>query len=183
MDDSKIIDLYWKRDETAVEMTQETYGERLRRLAFQILKSREDAQECENDTYFKAWNSIPPQKPQYFFAYLAKICRRAAFGKLDWANAKKRKAEIVELTAEMELCIPDTRAVSPQGEEIGRLLNEFLAELAEDSRIIFVRRYWFADSVAAISERYSMGESKVKTSLHRTRNKLKKYLESEGIML
>lgn len=181
MDDHKILDLFWERDETAIRQTKLTHGAKLRRFAFSILKNNEDSEECENDTYLKAWNSIPPQRPQYFYAYLAKICRYTAFGMLDWKNAKKRKAEIVELTIEMEGCIPSSKEdVHYNQDEIGELLNRFLDNLSEDSRLIFMRRYWFSESIREIAERYHLGESKVKTSLFRTRKKLKEFLESEG---
>jgi len=184
MEDAIIIELFWARDETAIKETASVYGTRLHQLAIRIVRSDEDAEESVNDTYLKAWNTIPPQRPTYFFAYLAKICRFIAFGRLDWNNAKKRKAEIVELTAEMELCVPGhSNEMKMEGEEIGRLLNHFLSILSEENRLIFMRRYWYADSIQEISKRYGISESKVKTRLHRTRNKLRDYLEREGIQL
>lgn len=183
MEDSKIIELFFKRDERAIEQTKAMHGMKLWRFAFGILKNAEDAEECESDTYLRAWETIPPQKPKYFYAYLAKLCRFLAFDKLDWKNAQKRNAEIVELTAEMEMCIPDhTQKRCQEGKEIGDLLNNFLAKLPKESRLIFMRRYWFADSIHEISTKYGMTESKVKTSLFRTRKKLRSYLESEGIL-
>lgn len=181
MEDRQIIDLYFRRDEEAISQTAAAYGGKLYSLAYRILQLREDAEESVNDTYLKAWESIPPQRPVFFYAYLSKICRFLAFGKLDWRNAAKRKAEIVELSAEMELCIPDQRwERQAESEEIGRLLNDFLETLPEESRLIFMRRYWYADSVAEIAKRYKMGESKVKTRLFRTRNALHAFLEKEG---
>lgn len=106
MEDHEIVCLYWSRDEGAVRLSQEKYGEPLRRLACRILHSVEDAEECVSDTYLKAWQSIPPNRPEHLGAYLFKICRRLALGKLDWNHAHKRSAQIVELTAEMEQCIP-----------------------------------------------------------------------------
>ena len=107
--DDEIIELYWKRDPKAIEETQTHYGEKLGRLSFGILENREDAQECVNDTYLRTWNSIPPTRPQFFFAYLAKICRFLCFDVLDHKNAQKRSALVVELTHEMQQCIPDSR--------------------------------------------------------------------------
>lgn len=125
---------------------------------------------------------IPPTRPNYLFAFLAKICRHLAFGRLDWANACKRKAEVVNLSDEMQQCIPDSWSVRKlEGEEIGHLLNEFLAVTPKESRMIFLRRYWYGDSVAEIAQRYRISQSKVKTSLHRTRGKLKEFLQKEGI--
>lgn len=182
MNDDQILDLYWSRNEAAIAETEKAYGNKLSGLAYRILQNSEDSQECVNDTYLKAWQAIPPQRPVYFFAWLAKICRHFALGRLDWNNAAKRKAEVVQLTSEMELCIPDSsRDRALDGQEIGQLLNEFLAVTPKESRMIFLRRYWYADSVAEIAARFGIGESKVKTSLHRTRNRLKVFLEKEGI--
>ena len=107
MDDREIIELFRQRDQAAIRETAAAYGARLFQLAVGILKNGEDAEEIVNDTYFKAWKTIPPQNPRFLFAYLAKVCRFSAFGRLDRDHAAKRSAEIVELTAEMELCIPD----------------------------------------------------------------------------
>lgn len=181
MEDGQIIELYFRRDEEAIRQTEAAYGHKLYTLAYRILLSREDAEESVSDTYLKTWDSIPPTRPTFFFAYLSKICRFLCFGKLDWKNAAKRKAEIVELTAEMELCIPDlSREVQAQSQELGRLLNDFLGTLSEENRKLFMRRYWYADSVAEIAQRFRMGESKVKTRLFRTRNQLRVFLEKEG---
>lgn len=130
--------------------------------------------------------TIPPQKPTYFFAYIAKICRHICFGLLDWKNALKRNAEIVELTSEMQSCIPDSLTDIDrelESKEIGRLLNIFLSGLAQEKRLIFMRRYWYTDSIHSISQRYGISESKVKTTLFRTRNELEIFLRKEGITL
>lgn len=184
MDDAKIIELFWSRDERAIEATANTYGSKLHQLAKRILRNEEDAEESVNDTYLKAWNTIPPQRPRYYFAYLSKICRYIAFGRLDWNHAKKRNASIVELTAEMELCLPDlSNEARLEDEEIGQLLNRFLGTLTKENRLVFMRRYWYLESIQEISKRYKMSESSIKTRLHRTRTKLKKFLEREGIYL
>lgn len=182
MEDEQIIELYFRRDQDAIVQTELAHGAKLNALANRILMNHEDAQECVSDTYMKAWETIPPTRPSYFYAYLAKICRFLCFGRLDWNNAAKRKAEIVELSAEMELCIPDqSRERQAESRELARLLNEFLGTLPEESRKIFLRRYWYADSITEIAQRYQMGESKVKTRLFRTRNALRSFLEKEGI--
>ena len=182
MTDDQIIDLYWARNEQAIACTDHAYGHKLQNVAGHILEKYEDAEECVSDTYLKAWQTIPPQRPTYLFAFLAKICRHLAFGKLDWDNALKRKAEVVTLSEEMQLCIPDRNLeYRLEGEEIGHLLNEFLAVTPKESRMIFLRRYWHGDSIAEISQRFGISRSKVKTSLHRTRGKLKAFLEMEGV--
>jgi len=181
MEDSAILDLYWARDEEAIRQTELAYGSRLYRMAVGIVQVPEDAQECVSDTYLKAWQTIPPQRPNYFFAYLAKICRFLAFGVLDYRNAEKRKAQVVALTAELEQCIPDPQWENFSGDTTGTLLNRFLEELPAESRVIFLRRYWFAESVETIARRYGFSISKVKTRLHRTRQQLRQFLESEGV--
>ena len=182
MEDDKIIDLFWVRDQTAIEETSTKYGGRLQRVVVKILYSHEDAEESVNDTYLSSWNSIPPQRPIHFFAFLAKICRFAAYGKLDWKTAQKRRAEVVELTDELETCIPDAAAQAAfDGRELGELLNIFLGTLDQEKRLIFMRRYWFEDTVKDIAGRYGIGESKVKTTLLRTRTSLRNFLEKEGI--
>ncbi|WP_255202642.1 RNA polymerase sigma factor [Acutalibacter muris] len=184
MEDQEIVQLFWERSETAIKETEIKYGAKLHHLAMKILNSRLDAEESVNDTFLETWNTIPPEKPDYFFAYIAKICRYLSFGKLDWRNAKKRSAELVSLTSEMELCIPDPSSEIDEGrtgEEIGQLINKFLSVLSEEKRLIFMRRYWYTDSVRSISERYGISESKVKTTLFRTRNDLKEFLRKEGV--
>lgn len=182
MEDEKIIALFFARDEQAIVHTDACYGKRLFGMAQNILRNHEDAEESVSDTYMKAWETIPPQKPIHFFGYLAKICRYAALGRLDWKNAAKRKAEVVSLTSEMELCIPDTtRDAVLEGKELGRILNAFLRTLSAENRMVFLRRYWYVDTVAEIAQRYGISESAVMTRLHRTRKKLSQYLEKEEI--
>ncbi|MBO4880991.1 MAG: sigma-70 family RNA polymerase sigma factor [Firmicutes bacterium] len=182
MDDARIIELYFARDEEAIEQTRVCYGGKLYAVAMRILEDREDAQECENDTYLKTWNSIPPNRPVHFLAYIVKICRNAALGMLEYRNAAKRSAQVVELTDEMQQCIPDALAEQAfEPEEIGHLLSAFLREQSEDNRKIFVRRYLSGESVAEVAEALGYSESKVKSSLLRTREKLRGYLQKEGV--
>ena len=182
MKDDEIIALYFRRDEDAIRQTELAYGGKLYNLSYRLLWNREDAEESVSDTYMKAWENIPPTKPTFFDAYLAKICRFLAMGKLDWNNAAKRKAEVVELSDEMENCIPDlSREMQIQSQELGALLNEFLGTLSPENRQIFMRRYWYAESIAEIAQRFHLGESNVKTKLMRTRNALRSFLEKEGI--
>lgn len=182
LEDAKIIDLFWARKEEAIRQTDKAYGRRLHVLADRILNNREDAQECVNDTYLRAWQAIPPQRPDFLYAFLASICRHVAFHKLDWKLAAKRNAEVVALTEELEMCIPDTRREQEwEDRQIGRMLNAFMETLPQESRQIFLRRYWHADTIAQIAARYGMTQSKVKMQLSRTRAKLCTYLEQEGI--
>ena len=182
MEDAKIIDLYFARSEEAICQTDAAYGKRLFSLADRILRNAQDSEESVSDTYLKTWETIPPKRPAYFYAYLAKICRSFALGKLDWKTAAKRKADVVSLTDEMALCIPDQRKEAEMSaKEIGIAMNGFLENLSQESRVIFLRRYWFCDTIAEIAERYGTSESKVKMRLHRTRKQLADFLNKEGI--
>lgn len=182
MEDSKIIELFFARNEDAIKHTDDTYGRRLYHLADNIVRNGQDAEESVSDTYMKAWETIPPHSPKYFFAYIAKICRHFALDKLDWNNAEKRNAEVVSLTQEMELCIPDTeRDRDLAGKELGMILDAFLRTLTPENRVVFMRRYWYVDTIAEIAARYGISESAVQMRLNRTRAKLCTYLEKEGV--
>lgn len=182
MEDAQIIALFWARNEDAIRETDAVYGRRLRALSHKIVQCHEDAEESVNDTYMKTWDTIPPQRPEYFFAYLAKICRNVSLSRLEWKNAAKRSANIVTLTQEMEQCLPDrSQERKLEGAEIGRVLDKFLDSISLESRLIFLRRYWYTDSIEEIAQRYGITQGKVKTQLHRTRNRLRLFLEKEGI--
>lgn len=182
MNDEQIIQLFFTRDEDALRQTDCRYGASLRRLSENIIRNREDAQECVNDTYLKAWETIPPARPGHFFSYLAKICRNLAFDRLDWNNAVKRKAEVVALTQEMEECIPGAmQNENADGADISRLVGAFLQGQTRENRMIFVRRYWYGDSVSEIAQRFEISQSAVLMRLSRTRSKLASYLKKEGI--
>lgn len=182
MNDVSIIALYLQRDETAIQETDRTYGGKLQGIAYRILSCYEDAQECVSDTYLKAWDTIPPQRPRAFFGYLAKICRNFAFGKLDWKQAAKRNGEVIALTEELAACIPDkSREGEIERKELVRVLNLFLNGLPQENRLLFLRRYWYGDTIGEIAARYGMSESNVKTRLFRIREKLRKHLQREEI--
>ena len=182
MNDNQIIKLFFTRNEDAIQQTDYQYGTRLTGLAANIVRNIEDAQECVNDTYLKAWDTIPPTKPDHFYAYLAKICRYFSFGRLDWNNAAKRNAQVVALTQEMEECIPDSwQNARVESGEISRLVSLFLRTQTPENRMIFLRRYWYGDSVSEIALRYEITQSAVLMRLSRTRSKLAAYLKKEGI--
>ena len=182
MEDSKIIELFFARNEDAIKQTDDTYGRRLYHLADNIVHNGQDAEESVSDTYLKAWETIPPHRPKYYFAYIAKICRHFALDKLDWKNAAKRNAEVVSLTQEMETCIPDTsRDAEVEARELGRILDAFLRTLSDENQMVFLRRYWYVDTIAEIAVRYGISESAVQMRLNRTRSKLAGYLAKEGI--
>ncbi|MBQ8789283.1 MAG: sigma-70 family RNA polymerase sigma factor [Oscillospiraceae bacterium] len=186
MEDEKIVELYFERNESAIERTSEKYGKRLRAVSNGILKDIETAEECENDTYLEAWNIIPPNEPKtYFYAFLARIIRNISLNCCRKKNALKRNAFVCELSAEMEECIPSPDDMDCRIDDMvfAEIINKFLSELDAEKRKIFVRRYWYMDSVTEISEKLLLSESKVKTSLFRTRKKLREFLEKEGYAL
>ena len=181
MDDGKIIDMFFARNEDAIRHTDAAYGRRLYHLADRIVENGQDAEESVSDTYLKAWNTIPPKRPEHFFAYIAKICRNFALKRVVWKNAQKRKAEVVTLTQEMENCIPDTyRDSAADAQELGQLLDAFLRTLTPDNQMVFLRRYWYVDTIAEIAARYGISESAVQMRLNRTKQKLSAYLAKEG---
>lgn len=182
MEDEELIQMFWDRDERAIRETDLVYGRKLQSLADRITDSYEDAQECVSDTYYKTWTVIPPQRPNYLYAFLAKICRNICLNRIAWSDAVKRKADVVSLSSELEACIPDARSQEQlSARELGQLLSGFLDSISRESRMIFLRRYWYGDEVKEIAQRYSISESKVKTRLHRTRAKLHQFLSREGI--
>jgi len=184
MEDGKIIDLLFARNEDGIRHMEAAYGRRLFVLADRIVANAQDAEEAVSDTYMKAWDTIPPKKPMHLFAYLAKICRNFALKKLDWKAAAKRKAEVVSLTQEMENCIPDSvRDREMEAQELGRILDAFLRTLSEENQLVFLRRYWYVDTIAEIAARYGISESAVQMRLNRTRSKLAVYLAKEGIQV
>ena len=186
MEDTVIVDLYLSRDETAIRQTSDKFGPRLRALAYDIVQDRQTAEECENDTYWEAWKAIPPHEPRtYLYHFLARITRHLS---LDFCRRRarlKRNAYLCELSAEMEQCLPAPDDVECRLDDLllGQVINAFLADLSPEKRNIFVRRYWYLDPIAAIARRYSLSESKVKTTLFRCRKQLRERLEKEGWVL
>lgn len=182
MDDLRIIELYFARDEQAISETDTKYGKLCFRVANNILFNNEDSEECVNDTYLSVWNKIPPTRPNNFMAFICKITRNLSLKKLELANAMKRKAAAVISLSELEGTLPDDRiAPGVTDEEIGRLISAFLWQEKEEARNVFLRKYWFFDSVSEIGARYSFSESKVKSMLFHTRNRLREYLKKEGV--
>lgn len=183
MEDIKIVALFFERDEAALRETSQKYGQALRNISYNIVCDRETAEECENDTYLEAWNTIPPSDPSgHLFAFLARIVRHISIDVCRTRGRQKRKAVITELTAEMEECIPspDDTALKLEQNELGKAISSFLRLQSEEKQIIFLRRYWYTDSVETIAHSLGIGESKVKMTLMRMRNALKNYLLKEG---
>ena len=185
MEDNEIIELFWQRSQRAIAETDQKYGGRLQTLSMNILHDRQDAGECVNDTYHATWNTLPPERPNYFFAYLAKLARNFSFGKYDYYHAQKRCVTVVELSDEIENCIPAPNDLEQKldSKEIGRIISTFLYEQSSEMRAVFVRRYWYMDPIKDIAEMFQISESKVKSILFRMRNKLREHLEEEDIHL
>lgn len=186
MEDEQIVELYLHRDESAIHYTGEKYGARLRGLALGMVKDPGAAQECENDTYWEAWRSIPPHEPRdYFYAYLARITRNLALSCCRHRSRLKRSAEICTLSTELEQCIPapDDAACRLEDTVLRQSINGYLATLNEEKRYMFLRRYWYLDDIASIAAALHCTESKVKTTLFRCRRQLRQYLQKEGYEL
>jgi RNA polymerase sigma-70 factor (ECF subfamily) len=186
VEDTAIIDLYLEREEDAIAQTAEKYGGRLKAISLGIVQDSETAEECENDTYLQAWDCIPPSEPYgYLFSFLARIIRHISIDICRSRSRLKRSGFVVELTTEMEQCIPasDDPAAEVDKKLLGRLIGEYLSTLSVEKRNIFLRRYWYMDSVSEIANKLAIGESKVKTTLFRCRNELRTYLEKEGYQL
>lgn len=184
MEEKKIIELYFARSENAIRETEKKYGRFCYKIAYGILASHPDSEECVNDTYWKTWNAIPPKRPERLSAFLGKITRNLALKRYERNNAQKRGGGQVELALEeLAECIPDHNTVEQQADErlLVDCLNSFLAQLPAESRKIFLQRYWAMRPVKEIAADYHMTESKVKMTLLRTRGKLRRFLEEEGI--
>lgn len=186
MDDEAIIDLYWDRDEKAIRETHNKFGRYCHSIAYNILQNRQDAEECVNDTWLRVWDAIPPQRPGRFLAFVGKITRNLALNRLEAYGAQKRGSGQNELIFdELAEVLPAPGHEARIVEEIvlTKVLNGFLAKLTPETRIIFMRRYWYLSTVREIARDLGVGESKVKMTLLRTRNALKQELEEEGIVL
>lgn len=186
MDDRQIVALYWERSEKAISETSKKYGKYCSYIAYNILHNYEDSEECVNDTYMRAWDAMPPQRPNRLSAFLGKITRNLSLNRLEKYTAQKRGAGQAALALEeLEECIPAFGHVEQIVDDIvlAEIINSFLAALTPETRKFFVRRYWYLSPVREIARDYAVSESKVKMILMRTRNKLKKVLEKEGISL
>ncbi len=186
MEDNQIVDLYWARSEKAISETSNKYGHYCYYIAYNILHSKEDSEECVNDTYLNAWNAMPDQRPNILSAFLGRITRNLSLQRWEKYTAQKRGAGQVPLVLdELQDCIPATDKTDHIVDDLmlADLLNRFLASLTAEKRIIFMRRYWYLCPVAEIASDFAISESKVKMSLLRSRNELKLLLTKEGIDL
>ena len=182
MDDSEIINLFFERSENALTETKRKYSGLIMSIAMRILDNKPDAEECENDTYMGAWNSIPPQKPGNLTAFLARIARNQAMKKYEFNNAEKRNPKAAVSLDELGDCISDEGdSIRYSDGVLAEAINSFLAELGEESRRVFLLRYWYFASINEICERCGISKSKAESMLFRTRKKLKLFLEERGM--
>lgn len=185
MEDKQIVDLYWDRSEKAIAETEKKYGRYCHYIAYQILYNNEDAMMVVNDTYLKAWNTIPTQKPDPLKSYVGMISRQLALNTYEKQHAKKRRGQVPLVLDELEECIPDSKSGADIGDRIAisDALNRFLWSLPKRNRNIFVRRYFYMSSIAEIAGDYNMKESAVTMQLLRTRKKLEQFLRKEDFDL
>ena len=186
MEDSVIIDLYWKRDEAALVESDRKYGAFCRAIARNILTAPEDAEECVNDTWLRAWNAIPPARPSPLRAFLGRITRNLSLDRFRAGRATKRGGGRMEvLLDELGQCLPAGGSVEGDfdARETAAVITRFLDGLPPVQRQMFLRRYWFGDGVDDIARRFAMREGTVKSGLHRLREKLRRVLEEEGVAL
>lgn len=180
--DQQIIALYFSRKEAAIDETERKYGSYLLAIAQNILRNREDSEECVNDTYLAAWNSIPPMRPNSLATYLGKLTRNISINRYKSLHAARRGGGEFALSLdELDDCVADTLVEQQDAEQLGRLISEFLYTKPAEVRQVFVRRYFYSDSLTDIADAFGMSLPKVKAMLHRTRLSLREHLEKNGI--
>jgi RNA polymerase sigma-70 factor (ECF subfamily) len=180
----ELLGLYESRDESAIGETERQYGSYCRSIAVNILQNREDAEEVVSDAFLAAWNAIPPQRPEVFSAFLGRIVRNLSLNRCKSSQTLKRGGgESPLLLSELEGCIPAPQNVEQTAEarDLTRIIEDYLDTIAESDSTFFIRRYWHGDSVNQIAKRCGVGVSRINTSLHRTRKKLKAYLSERGV--
>ena len=185
MDDERIVELYWKRNENAISETVSKYGSYLNSISYNILFNSEDALECVNDTYHDAWNSMPPHRPSIVATFLGKITRRISIDRWRSLNrAKRGGGEVTLALEELEQCVAGSHDVEKEIEkkELVQAINKFLDTLPIPERRVFLARYWYMDSIQDIAAHFKFSQSKVLSMLFRTRNKLRRQLEKEGYL-
>ncbi len=183
MEDYLIVDLYWARNENAIRQTEIKYGRSLNRTSFELLNSREDAEECVNDTYLAAWNRMPKERPVYLGAFLTRIVRNISITRFRF-NYREKRGSSPELIDELTECIPDGDGLDRELENkrLAETIRAFVASLDNEKRAVFVRRYFWSQEVSQIADETRLSESNVKTTLFRLRGALRERLMKEGLM-
>ena len=184
MNDPDIIDLYFARKEEAIEQTSAKYGKLCYHVAYNILNNNEDSEECVNDACMGVWNAIPPARPSSLMAFVCKVTRNLSLKRLEAQMRQKRsQAILVSLDELADVLSDESIADGVSDEEIGKLISTFLRKEKSETRNVFIRKYYFFDSISEIAKHYDFTESKVKNMLYHTRIKLKNYLIKEGVEL
>lgn len=183
MEDEQIIHLFFERSEQAITQLSQKYGGVCRNVAQNILNDRLDAEECVNDAWLAAWNTIPPQRPSPLLTYLCRIVRNLSVKRYHANTAAKRNSFYDAALDELEDCIPSPETVEGayDGQELAAAINGFLAAQSRENRVMFVRRYWFSDSIPELAGRFGLSRHNVTVRLARIRERLKTYLKQEGI--
>ncbi len=184
MEDAQIVELYWSRNQSAINESSAKYGQMLKRISHSILSNYEDCEECVNDAYIKAWDTMPPQKPVSLAAYLGRITRNISINRWHKTHAKKRGG-YNEILTELSDCIPSPETVEAELEtkELTRIITAWLYSLPQDDRVLFLRRYWFGDSIGRLAAESLTTPNKLAGRMYRLREKLKSELEKEDITL
>lgn len=182
MEDTAIIDLFWARNQDALTQTDLKYGPMCRSLAFNILSDREDSEECVNDTWHKAWNTMPPQRPDSLRAYLGRIVRNLSISRLRQRTAQKRGHGVKIMFSELEDCLPAATSVDREldNRELAAAISRWLRTLATEDRVLFVRRYWYGDAVHALASQWGFEPNRMAKRMLKLRRSLKQWLEKEG---
>jgi len=185
MNDNIIISLFFERSQDAISQTQEKYGCLCRHIVRGVLSCDEDIEECINDTWLAVWNAIPPERPDKLSAFVCKVAKNLALKKYSYITAQRRNPNMESTLTELQDCIPCKSSMEQdlEGKETISHINSFLRRLSFNDRNIFLRKYFVGDSIAQIAKTFSFSESKVKSSLHRTRGKLKIHLTEKGVAL
>ena len=183
MEDSTILDMFFERNENAIKETSNKYGKQLTGISQSITDSEPDAEECVNDTYLAAWNQIPPTRPDNYFAWLCRVVRNISYNVFHKNTAQKRNANTISLDDELSELIPDTRPSYSDETRLGEAIDRFLRNQNQDARYLFIRRYFYADSLSSLSELTGMSQNGIAMRLMRIRKKLKGYLEKEGFTI
>ena len=185
MEDVKIIDLYWQRNENAIAETDNKYGAYCHTISYNILKVHEDAEECVSDTYQHAWESIPPERPSKLKIWLGVVVRNITIDLCRKNHAQKRYDEFNVLLSELDDCVPSGESVEQiaDAKVLAEVMNIWLSKLTPDDRKIFIRRYWYGEAVSAIAKSRGLSANALTQKLHRMRCSLKSHLEKEDLMV
>ncbi|NLL39031.1 MAG: sigma-70 family RNA polymerase sigma factor [Clostridiales bacterium] len=185
MEDRQIVEQYWSRNEAAIQETDKKYGWLLHSIARNILSNIEDSEECVSDTYLKAWNSIPPEKPGHLAAYLGRIVRNLAINRWHKNRAQKRYNGAETLLSELSDCVPasDNTEMEVETDEISEVISNWLYTLPKDDRVLFLRRYWYGDSLKKLADECGTTQNRLAGRMYRLRQNLKGALEKEGVII